>query len=225
MNWKTTAVLALTLMAVSGCAQRPADDNSSLGQRVLDSVNCAAKPAPEERVDLEMVDTLTAGDRYYAALAQLQRTPQRNPEYWHRYGQLLAQTRDYSDAVDIFGALITKCDSPEAYHGLGVLALKQGNVRSALANLENASKRLPASANVRNDYGYALLLVGDYGNAQRHLRTALELQNGRGPARQNLAVAYILAHDGAGLTDFQARFAFSESELVHARELAAQMRK
>ena len=52
---------------------------------------------------------------------------------------------------------------------------------------------------MRNDYGYALLLVGRYQDAAFELRTALELANGQGPVRQNVAVAYLLVDDTAGL--------------------------
>ncbi|EKF74353.1 hypothetical protein A11A3_09140 [Alcanivorax hongdengensis A-11-3] len=210
---------------LAGCAQnQPRPVTAEIGSPKT-RISCDVDVQPEDRVELEMVDTLMSRDLVYAALAQLQKHQQRNEEYWQRYGQLLAKTDDMDGARDVFTQMRDQCNSGEAYHGLGMIALKQGYLSEALTNFKEAVSRLPASASVRNDYGYALLLEGDFPEAQRNLRTSLELQNGSGAARQNLAVAYILAGNKQGLALLRDKYHFTDDEMAYAHSLADQMRK
>lgn len=246
--FKTALVIAVTL-AVSGCANRPLDGGEGNavasaapapapralrepaprpGARHSDyrpRVNCSAKVAPEERVELEMVDTLSSRGRHYAALAQLQKTEQRNIEYWLRYGQLQARTDQLPRARAVFETLVDRCDTGEARHGLGMVMVKQNELQQGLTELQRAARMLPASAAVRNDYGYALMMAGQFEQARFELLTALELENGSGRARQNLAAAYLLSGDGAGLEHLKQTYHYSDDELNHARNLANQLRR
>jgi len=225
MKWKTAGVVIGVAMLLGACANHsPAPVTSDISE-FNPRVTCSTKVDPEHKVELEMVDTLMARGRNYAALAQLQGSLQRNQEYWHRYGQLLAKTGDLSRANLVFENLKEECDNGEAYHGLGMVALKKGDIDVALTRFEDALNRLPASASIRNDYGYALMLAGSYEAAQRHLRTALELENGNGKARQNLAVTYLLNSNQAGLDFLKTEYHFKDDELVHAEKLAAQVRR
>jgi len=219
MEWNKAVMMAAVLM-IGGCAsQTPAPVTSDLAS-FEPNIRCGADVAPEERVKLEMVDTLMARDRNFAALAQLQSSEQNNQEYWQRYGELLAKTGDLPRAERLFIGMRDKCDSSEAYHGLGMVALKQGKLDQSLALLEMAVNRMPASAAARNDYGYALLLKRDFPQAQMHLRTALELQNGNGTARQNLAVAYLLEGNEKGMKLLQTQYHLTDDELAFAKRLA-----
>ncbi|WP_421705362.1 hypothetical protein [Alloalcanivorax xenomutans] len=223
MKWTQWGLAFGLMVALGGCAHRqPATLGDGIGN-FEPEIKCASQAAPEQKVELEMVDTLMARDRNYAALAQLQKAVQNNVEYWQRYGQLLALTGDLSTSKRVFNIMREECDSGESYHGLGMVALKQGNLDESLANLEKAVRKLPASAAVRNDYGYALLLARDYTAAQRQLRTSLELQNGTGKVRQNLAVAYLLDGNEQGIKDLQEQYHFTDDELNHARGLAFQI--
>ena len=80
----------------------------------------------------------------------------------------------------------------------------------------------PAAAQVRNDYGYALLLVGRYEDAAFELRTALELANGQGPVRQNVAVAYLLTDNEKGLQTLKSEYGFTADEMAYAEKLREQ---
>lgn len=213
----TIVIAAVGLM---GCASQPEAPVTAKGEDFTVALRCGATPAPEQQVELEVVDTLTSQQRPYAALAHAQRQLQRNPEYWQRYGQLLAQTGDLQRAEKVFERLRNKCNSGEGWQGDGLVALRQGDLQRARRSLEQAVNLTPASAAVRNDYGYVLLLSGEPAAAIVHLRTALELQNGSGPARQNLATAYVLTNNNDGLVWLQEQYRFTEQELVHARTLA-----
>lgn len=213
-----------TALLLGGCAQYPVPVTSH-AEAFNPRVSCNAVPTPEERVELEMVDTLDAQDRPYAAIAQLQRMGQSNQEYWMRYGQLLVKTDDMARARTVFSTMQRHCNSGQSHHGLGIIAMKEGRVHLAVAHFEQAVNRMPASVQARNDYGYALLTINRAHHAVPHLRTAFELQNGEGPARQNLAVAYLLSNDHRGLDMLIDRYGFSDHELAHARDLARQMRR
>ena len=225
MEWKKSGMMMGLALMLGACAHRtPAPVTSDIA--TFDpQVRCSADVDPEHRVALEMVDTLMARGKNHAALAHLQESMQSNQEYWQRYGQLLAKTGDLQRASLVFNAMRDKCKSGESYHGLGMIALKQNNLEKALGDFETAVNLSPASAAVRNDYGYALMLAGQYDKAQYHLRTALELQNGNGQSRQNLAVAYLLGQNQAGLELLQNTYHFTDDELAYAKNLAGQMEK
>lgn len=214
----------MAVMVLAGCASQ---SPSTTPDGTVDTSDIACNEAvqPEQRVDLEMIDTLMAKGRNHAALARLESKPMSGIDYWLRYGQLLASTGKLDAAEGVFRDMVAECEDGRSQHGLGMVLLKRNQVNAALSHLENARSLAPASAQVRNDYGYALLLVGKYQAAAFELRTALELANGQGPVRQNVAVAYLLTGDEAGLEALQSEYGFSEDELSYARALQQQFGK
>ncbi len=218
-------IFASVLVAfLVGCASQPNTSVTSPTAELKVDVRCKARVAPEERVELEMVDTLVARNQHFAALARLQQKSQQNLEYWGRYGQLLAKTERLDQSESVFQQLFDKCGSSEANHGLGLVSIKKGKLGTAIRYLEAAVNQNPSSSQIRNDYGYALLLRGHYDLAKGHLRTALELNNGNGTARQNLAVAYLLSNDDQGLAMMQNVYHFSDDEKNYAQAIARQIR-
>lgn len=209
------------LVLLAGCAHQPKLD-SAPGTMDVSAIACKDALQPEQRVDLEMVDTLMAKGRNYAALAQLEGKPMNAIDHWLRYGQLLAASGKLDDAEQVYRALATRCEDGRGRHGLGMVLLKRHEVMAALPHLEMARSLAPATPQVRNDYGYALMLVGRYDEAAFELRTALELANGKGPVRQNLAVAYLMIDDRKGLEALQSNYGFSEEEMAYAEKLSEQ---
>lgn len=217
-------IFASVLVAfLVGCASQPNTSITSPTAELKVDVRCKIRVAPEERVELEMVDTLMARNQHYAALARLQNKPQQNQEYWGRYGQLLAKTDRLEQSETVFQQLFDKCASSEANHGLGLVNIKKGNLGAAIRYLETAVNQSPSSSQIRNDYGYALLLRGHYDLAKGHLRTALELNNGNGTARQNLAVAYLLSQDEQGMSMMKNVYHFTDDERNYADAIARQI--
>ncbi|MBU58751.1 MAG: hypothetical protein CL543_07705 [Alcanivorax sp.] len=213
----TAALLA------TGCAyQPPSPDNLNTG--APENLTCNAKIQPEEQVQLDRVDTLMARDHNHAALAQLEARPLSTVDHWVRYGQLKASTGRLDEAERIFRGLVRQCESGRGHHGLGMVLLKKDEVMAALDQLEQARRATPASAQVRNDYGYVLLMVGEYQDAAYELRTAMELGDGQGPVRQNLAVAYLLTENWAGLQWMTQEYDFDGEERAYAERLAATFR-
>ena len=216
-------VLGLTVAAlVGGCAHTPTSDSTH--RTAPENLTCNEKIQPEEQVQLDRVDSLMTRDHDHAALAQLEARPLSTVDHWVRYGQLQAATGRLDEAERIFQGLVTQCDTGRSHHGLGMVLLKRHDVTAALDHLETARRKTPASAQVRNDYGYVLLMVREYQQAAYELRTAMELGDGRGPVRQNLAVAYLLTENWAGLQWMTQEYDFTGKERDHAERLADSFR-
>lgn len=218
------AIGIMAALLTAGCAsQAPGEGPGS--RYDLDRLNCSARIQPEQQVQLDMVDTLINRGHDHAALAQLEARPMETVDHWVRYGQLKASTGYLQEAETIFQGLVDRCGTGRSHHGLGMVLLKQDEVLKALHHLEIARERTPASAQVRNDYGYGLLMVGDFEEAAYELRTAMELGDGQGPVRQNLAVAYILTENWGGLEWMRSEYNFTSEERAYAERLAEQFRR
>lgn len=218
-----TASMALLGLVLSGCAANPAGSQDSKEEPLV--VSCSTTIQPEAQVHLDLVDRLADADKPYAALAQLESEPLDSQEHWLRKGRLLASTHQLRAAEELFRALANQCDSGEAYHGLGMVLLKTWRTDAGVTQLRVARAEAPASGNIRNDYGYALLLQGEYEQAAYELRTALELLDGDGPVRQNLAAAYILTENEQGLRMLTEHYGFGVDEIAHAQRLAQSLKR
>ncbi|MBF5055364.1 hypothetical protein Y5W_00658 [Alcanivorax sp. 521-1] len=213
----------MAALLATGCAYHP----PASGERVNGApaeLTCNGKIQPEEQVQLDRVDTLMAREHNHAALAQLEARRMSTVDHWVRYGQLQASTGRLDEAERIFRGLVDQCESGQGHHGLGMVLLKKDDVMESLKHLKKARELTPASAQVRNDYGYVLLMVGRYQDASYELRTSMELGDGQGPVRQNLAVAYLLTENWAGLQWMTQEYDFNGEERAYAERLAATFR-
>ncbi|MDX1755296.1 MAG: hypothetical protein R3175_04475 [Marinobacter sp.] len=214
----------LVFATLTGCAGMPGEAGGE-GEEPPLQVSCNRQVQPEAQVHLDLVDRLSEGGKPYAALAQLEGKPMDSHGHWVRKGRLLASAHRLSEAERLFRALVAQCGNGEDYHGLGMVMLKQWRVLDGVRQLQLARAESPSSANIRNDYGYALLLSGQYDHAAYELRTALELADGKGPVRQNLAAAYLLTDNEQGLRLLTERYDFGVDEIAHARRLAERLRR
>lgn len=212
-------LLAISL-AVTGCAAM----NTTAVEEPGLQVSCTTTLQPEHQLQLDAVDAKMSRSQPYAALARLESEGLATEQHWIRRGQLLASTNQVAEAQEIFQALATQCDSAEGHHGLGLVYLKQGKLNEGTQALRKARELAPSSSNIRNDYGYALLLTGGYYDAIFELRTAFELANGQGAVRQNLAAGYFITDDRSGLAMLTHKYDLSKDELTYAEKLAARIR-
>ncbi|MBI1789374.1 MAG: tetratricopeptide repeat protein [Acidobacteria bacterium] len=85
------------------------------------------------------------------------------------------------EARSLFHGLTTLDDNAYyGYAGLGAMALRDGDLRSAIEQLEKAAQRNPEDATVQANLGEALLRSARFEEAAKHFRRALELDpNGR----------------------------------------------
>lgn len=217
------ALLLAISLAVSGCAAL--GTGSAPSGEILPPVSCTTTLQPEHQLQMDAVDSLMSRSQPYAALARLESEGLDTAQHWVRRGQLLASTNQIAEAEDIFEALATQCDSAMGHHGLGLIYLKQHKLEEGVSELRKARKMKPSSSDVRNDYGYALLLTGGYHDAVFELRTALELANGEGAVRQNLAAGYVITGDRPGLDMLRDQYGLSMDEIAHAEKLAVQIRR
>lgn len=221
---KRVGIPILAVM-ISGCASM-GNLVSSSNDGLPGRVSCSDRVQPSDRVHLELVDSQAAEGRRYAALAQLESRPLAALPHWLRYGQLKAGVNELDEAEHVFRTLVRRCGVGETYHGLGLVQVKANRLSEGLGNLQRARELLPASASVRNDLGYALMLNGEYQRAERELWTALELSdNNAGPARQNLLTNYLLMGQRDRLESFIRSQRIPEGEVEHAHQLAADIRR
>ncbi|MDX1636193.1 MAG: hypothetical protein R3280_16260 [Marinobacter sp.] len=208
------------VLAISGCAvlQQAQGPDQAL------QVSCTQTIQPEHQLQLDAVDSLMARSQPYAGLARLESEGLETRHHWLRKGQLLAATGQLGEAREVFQALAERCQAAGGYHGLGLVYLKLGQLDQGLAQLEKARQLEPSSADIRNDYGYGLLLSGRDDKAVFELRTAFELADGQGGVRQNLAAAYLITGDRSGLKLMRDQYDFATSEYAHAKKLADEIR-
>lgn len=216
-------LIALSLIT-AGCASSPDSAQSTQSQKPLSdpiyAVGCSTTLQPEHQLELDLVDSLMGDAQSYAALAQLESMSFDTQYHWLRWAQLLAQVDQVDDSEDAFRAIVHTCGSYEAHHGLGVVLVKQGELKEALNMLATAKDMLPAASGVRNDLGYALMLDGQYGRAAFELRTAYELAKGKGTVKQNMIAAYYLNGGEAALSELRRDVGLREDDLTAGKQVA-----
>ncbi|KAA1174408.1 hypothetical protein FWJ25_09250 [Marinobacter salinexigens] len=216
-------VLASILLA--GCASSGPPKMVSYDEEPPLMVSCRTTVQPEERLQLDAIDEKIEQGQIYAALAQLESDQLGTEQHWLRRGQLYVLTGQVLNARELFEALVKQCDSASSHHGLGLVSMRQGRMADGIEHLAVARMKAPMSSKVRNDYGYALLQANERATAIYELRTAFELANGEGSARQNLAMAYILDGDASGLRWMVERYGLTSEEVAHAKATAEKMRR
>ncbi|WP_081849440.1 peptidoglycan-binding protein [Marinobacter nitratireducens] len=216
--YSCAAVLALTGW-LAGCSALPAEN---MGSRPAPDQNdsqwqvaCSTELSPGQRAELDSIESLMGASRNYAALAQLETLSFDSREHWLRWAQLLAKVGQLDDSQNAYSKIAEACNIPEAYHGLGVVAQKAGNLREGLDALKQAKQLAPADADIRNDLGVALLRDQQFDEAAFELRTAYELAEGQQRIGTNMVAAYFLQGGEASVGRLQEELQLSD-ELVKA---------
>jgi len=187
-------------------------------------VACSDVSKPEDRVELDAVDSMIQDGEYYAALARLESVSFDTQAHWLRWAQLLGQVGQLDSSEVVFSAIVNSCNSAQAYHGLGVVMVKKGRLGAAVDMLDRAKDIAPADISIRNDLGYALLRVGEYGRAAFELRTAYELSKGQAAIGQNMIAAYYLNDGEAGLETLKNELAVDDEKLQSGIRLAQKLK-
>jgi len=151
-------------------------------------------PDADRDVFLTLVASISDGGKPRAALAYLD-------DYLGRYpddararllkAEALTRTGNLTGAAMLYHALPLV---PEARAGLARVAALQGQWRAAVTQFAAAYADMPSDPRLLNDYGYALLMTGQPGQAHTLLARAHELQ----PEDQRIRANYLLAAARAG---------------------------
>lgn len=175
----------------------------------LGLLSCAAVPnsgmpvalqvdsAPAKQLHTDLVREMIAQGRYYAALAhieELQKNGGPREELLLLHAQVLAKLGRKDQAELEYKQLLGSAFEGEARHGLGLLYATK-NYKQSVQYLGEAARLRATDPTIRNDYGYALLMGGQYPEARLQLATAFELDSGADKYRNNYVLALLLVKD------------------------------
>lgn len=162
------------------------EDNSALQRQGMEN---------DPGIYLQLIEGMQNKSLYFASLAHLDAFDRRWPNN-PRASLLRADAMreaGYSDkALALYQGLLQGALSGSAYHGLGMIAAKKGDLPAALAALLRANQLDPTSAPILNDLGYIQLLNRQMDDASFSLHKATELDSKNTRAGANLALLYLL---------------------------------
>lgn len=177
--------LLTLLLLLSACAQLgPQQQNT--GRQSADA--CGQDVDADSSVKLDVIEELMAQNRMHAALAHLDELGSDALQATYLRAEILRQSERPDEAGEYYQTLKDTCLKGWAHHGLGLIAGRQGQLDLALEELSFAADTLPIEPRVRNDYGYALLLNGDFQQARREFLTTLELDERAALAETNMVL-------------------------------------
>ncbi|HCE7029800.1 type 4b pilus Flp biogenesis protein TadD [Pseudomonas aeruginosa] len=178
--------IGLCAALLGGCAALPGLAPGRDGQR-----ECAQQLGQEQELQMNMVRDMIREGRLHAALANLESMPPTLLDVREEKALILRRIGDPRARAE-YQALLETCKAPEAHHGLGLLALRNGDSTRAVLELREAARLRPTESRFRNDLGVALLKRGDRVGARFEFITALELQQGgKLPATNLLGLLYL----------------------------------
>lgn len=182
---RKTVAVALLSLTLGGCANLGTLGGSPVGQA------CSERLPQAVELQLNLVREMLDQGRAHAALANLETLPQDSLDV--RESKALALRRIGSPlARTEYQALLGTCKAGEAHHGLGLIAMRNGNRIEAERELREAARLQPTDSAFRNDLGVVLLERGDRSGARFEFITALELsEGGKLPATNLLSLMYL----------------------------------
>ncbi len=187
------ALLAAVLFAVMApaSAELPATGPGSAigeGERRSDSEN-------DPELYLQLIAGMQEKNLYFASLAHLDAFDRRWPGNARAAllrGDALRETGYFERARAVYRNLLKSDLSAGAYHGLGLIAGRQGDQAGALEALSQANRLAPTSVPILNDLGYVQLIGGQLDEARLSLHKAAELDQKNVRVGSNLALLYLL---------------------------------
>lgn len=185
---------------------------------------CQEAIDPALGLKLSMARQQQTEGRYYAALAGLDTLHSDLPTYRLVRADLLRNLGQYQQADSLYQALESTCLQGQALYGQGLDAAWQGHLSQALTLLASATRVLPTDADLRNDYGFMLLMSGQTDAARAQLMTALELEADHRQAARNLWFLLLQQQDEAGAQALARRFGWQAQDLAQMRRALASFR-
>lgn len=205
----------------------------AMQKRTTDKVVNAQKPDTsnecseikgDRKVKLDLIQQLMDKGKLFAALAHLDALRSQSPQARYFRAEILRRTQRSRQAEPLYRELTRGCMAGKGYHGLGLIAGKRDNVAVALGFFQKAAHELPLDVRVRNDFGYALLLNGQYVQARNEFMTALELSGGDELIVTNLALLLILTGTEAEVQGFASQMSLDDEAMQQLRQQADQIK-
>ncbi|WP_211243036.1 tetratricopeptide repeat protein [Sinimarinibacterium sp. CAU 1509] len=208
-------------LGCSACAlPRPLDSTSSGSQA---SKTKGAEDSVDRAVYRDLIGSMLDQHQYYAALAHVQQQQQRSgntPELKYLEAEARRNLGQVAQADALYRSLLRSDMAAEAYHGLGLLHARQRPAQ-AVAYLQEAARRRPTDAEIRNDLGYALLSMRRYDEALPEFSTAVELAPGLERARNNLLLLLLARRDEAAASKMIREAGISSDTVARLRRQAS----
>jgi len=174
-----------------GLAELPAGNSGTLAgetERRADAEN-------DPELYLQLIAGMQEKNLYFASLAHLDAFDRRWPGNTRAAllrGDALRETGYFERARAVYRNLLKSDLSAGAYHGLGLIAGRQGDQAGALEALEKANQLAPTSVPILNDLGYIQLIGARLDEARLSLHKAAELDQKNVRVGSNLALLYLL---------------------------------
>lgn len=184
---------------------------------------CGQPQNPDTAVRLDVAEKLMNEGRLYAALAHLDDLDEASLRGTYLRAEILRKSDRSAEAKPLYKELISSCMVGEGYHGLGLIAGREGQLDKAIEALALSAKQLPLQPRVRNDYGYALLLDGQYELAKREFLTAVELNEESPLAKTNLVLLLFLQGDSQKAEAYARRVNMDSQTLTDLQQQAERL--
>lgn len=197
-------MLALVGCVSQGGMERAASTRSAGSER----------PADEQGLHLRLIAQLLEDGKPHAALAHLESIdPEQaqDPRARLLRAEVLRRLTRFKEAYAVYETLLHGPLAAHAWRGLALMKAASGEMVLAREWLRHASSLNPTDARIRNDLGYALLLVGELEQASSELATAIELGDTE-RAPRNLVLLLMVQGDQAAAERVAARHL--EPELI-----------
>ncbi len=202
------SLLALLLTACSTQNSAPiAAQNFESAQGL-----CGEKLPKSAGMKMTMANQAFHGGQYFSSLATLQQIDDDLITKSALQASAHRKAGQWEEAKLLYQDLLSTCIKGNAAHGLGLIAAYQSKYLLARDWLEIAVRSEPANANIRNDYGFLLLSLGDEQNARKQLVTALELNPRDQTAAKNLWLVLTRNQEHQAAMSLQQRFSWSKEE-------------
>lgn len=207
--------LLITIAAIllSACSSSPQSTSTS-AQRVpeQDAGLCHEHLSKSVGMQISMARQAFQRGQYYSSLASLEKINSDGVTKRALQASAFRKAGELEKADDVYRTLLSTCLKGNAEHGLGLISAYQGDMKAAQTWLASAAKTEPANPNIRNDYGFLLLSIGEESRARAEFITALELDPNNKTAAKNLWLVLFLNHETKAMESLNQRFNWDQTE-------------
>lgn len=184
-------------------------------------------PQDDKQLYVELISKMQQQGAYYASLAHVEAYRQRygdSPQLRLLNADALRETGQRDAALAMYGSLTSSPQAAAAWHGIGLIAARDGDAVRAEQALAKAVQLQPLNTGYLGDLGFARLRAGDWARAQEPLAKAAELSPGSAKANANLAVWALLRGQNEMAETIMRNARLTDSAQAEVRRLAEQLR-